>query len=304
MKSPHHMFLTAVALGVSVFAFSSVAAVAQTTPSPTPAPATPARHTVVSQAYDGATHLTFTPYVWLPTANGTFQFNVPNRPSAGGGSTLSTLNAQVGPNSYLNNINFALMGAFELRKGDVGIYGDAITLNVSSGATYITDVTGPFGHVHVPVDFGTSGRVSATVWEAGGDLTLWHNDYADVQFLTGWRQIRVTGNFDYNVDIGKNQQFARMGSVSTHTNIGDVVFGFKGKVAVGDGGWFVPYYMDYGVGAPSNNTWQAFTGVGKASRGGSFLLLFRDMNYDFPAGASPIQKLRLGGPLLGYTINL
>jgi hypothetical protein len=302
VKFPRHLFLAAVALGVSVFGFSSVAAVAQT--APTPAPAAPVRHTVVSQAYDGATHLTFTPYVWLPTANGTFQFNVPNRPSAGGGSSLSTLSAQVGPNSYLNNINFALMGAVELRKGDVGIYGDAITLNVSSGATYITDVSGPLGHVHVPVDFGTSGRVSATVWEAGGDLTLWHNDYADVQLLTGWRQIRVTGNFDYNVDIGKDQQFARMGSVSTHTNIGDVVFGFKGKVAVGDGGWFVPYYMDYGVGAPSNNTWQAFTGVGKASRGGSFLLLFRDINYDFAPGASPIQKLRLGGPLVGYTFNL
>jgi hypothetical protein len=296
------LFLTAVALGVSVFALSSAPASAQT--APTPAPAASGRHTVVSQAYDGKTHLTFTPYVWLPTANGTFQFNVPNHPNAGGGHTLSTLNAQVGPNSYLNNINFALMGAVELRKDDVGVYGDVITLNVSSGATFITDVSGPFGHVHVPVDAGTSGRVSATVWEAGGDYTIWHNDNADIQFLTGWRQIRVTGNFDYNVDIGKNQQFMRSGSVATHTNVGDVVFGFKGKVAIGDGGWFVPYYIDYGVGAPSNNTWQAFTGVGKASRGGSFLLLFRDVNYDFAPGASPIQKLRLGGPLVGYTFNL
>jgi hypothetical protein len=297
------LFPTAIALGISVFAISSAVASAQTTP--TPAPAAPARQTVVSRQYDGKTHFTFTPYVWLPTANGTFQFNVPNRPfGGGGGHTLSTLNAQVGPNSYLNNINFALMGAFEIRKGDVGAYADALTLNVSSGATYITDVSGPAGHVHVPIDVGTSGRVSATMWEAGGEYSIWHNDNADLQFLTGWRQIRVTGNFDYNVDIGKNQRFARTGSVATHTNIGDVVFGLRGKAAFGDGSWFVPYYFDYGVGAPSNATWQAFTGIGKATRGGSFLLLFRDVNYDFAAGASPIAKLRLGGPLVGYTFNL
>ena len=68
MKSRHHLFLTAVALGVSVFALSTAAAMAQT--APTPAPAAPVRHTVVSDEYDGATHLTLTPYVWAPTANG------------------------------------------------------------------------------------------------------------------------------------------------------------------------------------------------------------------------------------------
>ena len=73
---------------------------------------------------------------------------------------------------------------------------------------------------------------------------------------------------------------------------------------VGDGGWFVPYYVDYGVGAPSNNSWQAYAGVGKATRGGAFLLLFRDLNYDFAPGAALVQKLRLGGPLLGYTFKL
>jgi hypothetical protein len=196
------------------------------------------------------------------------------------------------------------MGAFELRKGDVGAYADAITLNVSTGATFVTDVSGPLGHVHVPVDIGTSGHVSSTVWEAGADYTLFHDDNADVQFLTGWRQIRLTGTLDYDVNIGKNQQFSRMGGASAHVNVGDVVFGFKGKVAIGDGGWFVPYYMDYGVGAPSNNTWQAFAGVGKATRGGAFLLLFRDMNYDFAPGAAFAQKVRLGGPLLGYTFKL
>jgi hypothetical protein len=302
VKSRQHLFLTAVALGVSVFALTA-AAVAQT--APTPAPAAPARHTVVSDQYDGATHFTFTPYVWLPTVNGTFQYTVPNRQTPGGGfGGTSTLTTQVGPNSYLNNINFALMGAFELRKGDVGMYADAINLNLSTGATFVTDVSGPLGHVHVPIDIGTSGHVSSTIWEAGADLTLAHSDSADVQFLTGWRQIRLTGNLDYDVNIGKNQMFSRTGSASAHVNVGDVVFGLKGKVAIGDGGWFVPYYVDYGVGAPSNNTWQAFAGVGKATRGGALLLLFRDINYDFAPGAAFVQKVRLGGPLLGYTFKL
>ena len=304
MKPRHQLFLVASALGAAVFAFSSATAMAQTAPSP--APEKPARHTVVSDEYDGKTHLTVTPYVWLPTVNGIFQFNAPNRPTPGGGGgfTTTTLNTQVGPNAYLSKINFAAMGAVELRKGDVGVYGDAITLNVSSADTFVTSVSGPLGHVNLPVDLGTSAHLSSTIWEAGADLTMWHNDTADVQFLTGWRQIRITGNLDYNVIAGKNQQFARSGSLSKTDNVGDVVFGFKGKAAIGDGGWFVPYYVDYGVGAPSNNTWQAYTGIGKATRGGAFLLLFRELNYDFNPGASFVQKVRLGGPLLGYSIKL
>jgi hypothetical protein len=302
VKPRHQLFLTAVAFGAAIFAFSTAAAMAQASPSP--APAKPARHNVVSDEYDGMTHLTFTPYVWLPTVNGTFQFKVPNRPAAGGGFSTTVLNTQVGPNSYLNNINFAAMGAFELRKGDVGIYGDVINLNVSSADTFVTSLSGPLGHVNLPVDLGTSAHLSSTIWEAGADLTLWHNDSADIQMITGWRQIRLTGNLDYNIVAGKNQQFARSGSASTHDNIGDVVFGFKGKAAIGDGGWFVPYYIDYGVGTPSNNSWQAYTGVGKATKGGAFLLLFRDINYDFNPGASFVNKVRFGGPLLGYTFKL
>jgi hypothetical protein len=298
----HHFHLAALALGVAAFAFSSATAMAQTAPSP--APMKPARQNVITNEYDGKTHLTITPYVWVPTVNGTFQFNAPNRKVAGGGYTTTTLNTQVGPNSYLSNINFAAMGAVELRKGDVGVYGDVITLNVSSADTFVTSVSGPLGHVNLPVDLGTSAHLASTVWEAGADLTLWHNDAADIQLLTGWRQIRMTGDLDYNVVAGKNQQFARSGSLSKTDNIGDVVFGFKGKAAIGDGGWFIPYYVDYGVGAPSNNTWQAYTGIGKATRGGAFLLLFRDINYDFDPGASFAQKVRLGGPLLGYTFKL
>jgi len=305
VKFRFRLFLAIAALGISAFAITGTAAVAQTAPAPTPAPPAPARHTVVSQEYDGATHLTFTPYVWLPTLNGTFQYRVPNRrPGGGGVVTTSELNTQIGPNSYLTHINFALMGAFELRKGDVGAFGDVINLNVSNSGTTVTSISGPFQKFQIPVDLGSSAHLSSTIWEAGADLTLAHSDSADIQFLTAWRQIRLTSDLDWNLNIGKNRQIARSGSISVHDNIGDVVFGFKGKVALGDGGWFVPYYVDYGAGAPSNNTWQAYGGVGKATGGGSFLLIFRELNYDFDPGSSFIRKVRFGGPLVGYTFKL
>jgi hypothetical protein len=95
-----------------------------------------------------------------------------------------------------------------------------------------------------------------------------------------------------------------MGTVVNKQVANDVIFGLRGKAFLGDGHWFVPYYIDAGAGA-INQTWQAYTGAGYTfNHGQTFLLAYRSLNYyGFPAG-SPVQKLTLGGPLLGYTFQL
>jgi hypothetical protein len=293
------------AFACSIGGFSTAAALGQTTPTPAPAAtASSSRHTVVSEQYDGKTHMGFTPYVWLPTVNGTFGYNTPRLPRAGGiPGEAATLNLQVGPNSYLTHINFAFMGYFEVRKNDVAAFTDYIHLNVSNGASYVTSVSGPKGNLVVPIDLGTTGRLTSSIWEAGGALTLAHSDDASIEFLTAWRQVTLNGTLNWNINVGKNSVIARTGTALRRDNIGDVVFGLRGKIAIGNGGWYLPYYTDVGAGAPSNATWQAYGGIGKATKNGAFLLGFRELNYDFGTGASFVQKIRFGGPLLGYTFK-
>jgi hypothetical protein len=291
-------------LACAFVAISTAAASAQATPAPVPA--APRHQTVVSEQYDGNTHMTLSPYVWLPTINGQFQYPVLRPPHEGPGSGDATaiVNTRVGPNSYLQHINFAAMGAFELHKGNFGIVADLIDLNLSNGASAVTSVSGPFGKLQVPVDVGTSGRLQSDIWEIAGTGTLWHNDNADVQALIGWRQAAINGTLNWNLNIGKNSLISRSGTITKNDSVGDAIVGLRGKIAFGDGRWFIPYYADYGAGTPSNSTWEAYAGIGRATKGGSFLLLFRELNYNFTTGSSFIQNLRLGGPLVGYSFKV
>ena len=61
--------------------------------------------------YDGQWHYSLTPYAWFPNIYQKLQLNTPS----GGGKTVEV---EVKPDSYLSDLEFALMGTFEARKGD------------------------------------------------------------------------------------------------------------------------------------------------------------------------------------------
>ena len=312
-RSLFRVFVLSLWLGLSAIVLTTALAVAQesgteeASPAPSPAPQTspgvPVRMTLIDQEYDGQTHLTLTPYVWLPSVNGSFAFPTPTLAHHGIGAGTEVLNVQVGPNGYLSKINFAAMGAFELRKGNVDAFGDFINLNGSSGATRVVSLSGPLGKLQVPIDVGSSGHISSTIWELAAGLTLAHGHDASLEFFSGWRQASVKGELDWNLTLPKHPAIARSGNVVRSDTLSDVIFGLRGKVALGDSGWFIPYYADIGAGA-NNNSWQAYGGVGRAFRSGSVLLLFRNLSYSLPGGSSYIQSLRFGGPLVGYTFKL
>ena len=54
----------------------------------------------------------------------------------------------------------------------------------------------------------------------------------------------------------------------------------KGRVRLGEGRWYTPYYADVGPGS-SNWTWQALLGVGYAFDWGDINLSIRSLSYDF-----------------------
>jgi len=81
---------------------------------------------------------TLTPYIWLPTVGGQLKYNIP--PGAGGSP-----NVDAGPDSYLENLYFALILAGEARKGHWSLLGDLIYLDFAGSNARMVSVNLPGG---------------------------------------------------------------------------------------------------------------------------------------------------------------
>ena len=64
--------------------------------------------------YDGQWRYSLTPYAWFPNISQTLQFNTP----LGGGKTVEV---EVKPDSYLSDLDFALMGDLRGAQGRLGV---------------------------------------------------------------------------------------------------------------------------------------------------------------------------------------
>lgn len=287
------------------FAATGAAARAQETPAP-PAPVETAKPTFMDQQYDGKVHAMVAPYIWGPSVKLDTAFSIPVLHGHGHGGSLVQSSFQAGPSEYLPKLNSAGMLAFDVRQGDVDVFGDAIYLNASSTATFAGTLSGPRGRRQFPVTIDTNAHLSTAIWEAAAGFTLAHSHNADVSMFLGVRNFPLTINADYNATIGKRGILAPSGSITTSDYTSDVIWGVRGKVFFNGDRIYVPYYFDYGTGT-NNTSWQAYGGAGYAfNHGQTLVALWRALNYtNFPPPpTSHVQKLNLAGPLLGYTIPI
>lgn len=272
-------------------------------PEQTPAPLQTSQPTLLDQQYDGKTHVMVAPYIWAPSVQANFQFPIPTLPHHGAGGKLIQGTFNVGPSDYLPKLNAAAMAAFDIRKGNVDLYGDAIYLNASTTATISSTITGPLGKIRVPVTIDSSARLSSAIWEFALGFTVARSHNADLSTFLGYRNFPVFLNVSYNATVGKRGLLAPSGTTAPSARTTDAIWGIRGR-AFTDKHWYVPYYFDYG-GGNDNQTWQAYGGAGYAfSHGQSLVVLYRQLNYfGFPSNAI-VQKMDFGGPVLGYTLNL
>jgi hypothetical protein len=259
----------------------------------------------MDRQYDGALHILAAPYVWAPTVGGTFQYTIPRLPRRPGG--IAQTEVQVQPVDYLPKVNSAVMFAFDARKGDVDLFGDYIYLNASLSASGSATFTGPFGRVHVPVSVSSDAHLRQSIWEAAAGFTVARGHDADLSIITGMREFPLNLTFGYSATVGRRRPFSTSGSALVAGIAQDVIFGLRGKAYFGDGHWYVPYYVDIGsgIGQLSNTTWQGYSGAGYTFKHGqSLIAIYRDLRYNSFPPTSPVQKLALYGPLLGYTFNI
>jgi hypothetical protein len=241
-----------------------------------------------------------TPYIWAPTIHGELNFTVPT----GGG--LMAPGPPVGitivPSQYTPKLDSAFMFTAETHTRTWGLGTDIIYMNLGVANASVTDLHGPLGHINIPINTNMTMRFASTLWTLDGTYSLANTPRWSMDALAGGRYIyapiRLTWNFAGPLGI-----LAAQGTHFESASIWDAIIGVKGKVALGDGHWYVPYYVDVGTGeAPT--TWQGIGGVGYSFKNNnSILLVYRNLYYN-QGGSKLLHELNLGGPALGYRFHL
>ena len=245
--------------------------------------------------HDGQWHYSLTPYAWFPNISQTIQLTTP----LGGGKTV---NVEVKPDSYLSNLDFALMGTFEARKGDWALAMDLVYNDFSGQKGKIKNVRGPEGEESLPIDVNVDVDLKALIWEGIGSYTVARNPTGTLDVFGGVRYLSLKTSTDLSFS-GPEGVLGRSGGNSNRINVWDGIVGVRGAVELGAGGdWFLPYYLDIGAGNYSNWTWQGWAGVGYRFDWGDLVLVYRNLSYS-TSGNEILEDMRMAGPALGATFR-
>ena len=245
--------------------------------------------------FDGNWHYSVTPYLWLPNINASLNYNLPRQ----AGNEFRT---EVGPNDYLQHLNFALMLTGEVRKGDWSAFTDIIYLDLGSEPTRVRDITGPRGQPLAQTQLRAQTGLKSTTWTLAGAYTLAHSSSANLDLLLGFRYLGLDTDLKWHFvadAVLPRLNLDRAGAVSRNRDQWDGIIGLKGQVSFGGGQWFMPYYADIGTG-DSNLTWQALLGIGYRFGWGDVTLAIRSLSYEFKERD---MNLRQTGPALGISLH-
>jgi len=243
------------------------------------------------------------PYLWLPGMDGTLRYGPP---SAGGASP----NVSVDADTLLGALDMAFMLAAEARKGRWLIATDVIYLDLSSDSSAVKSIdfnpgSGPVNIANTALDAGTQTNLKGTVWTLVGGYAAVQDPRATFDVIGGLRYLglKATTNWQLSATVTGpgTQTFTRTGSVTKSDDLWDAIVGVKGRVKLGDGNWFMPYYLDVGAG-DSTLTWQSVLGVGHAYKWGEVILAYRYLSYE-QGGNKLIEDLSFGGFGLGVNFR-
>lgn len=227
-----------------------------------------------------------TPYLWFPNLKTTLRFDVPSGPPT----------VEAGADGYLEKLDMAAMLSGEARKGAWAIITDFIYLDFSGEDAAIRTISGPGGIVQVPVNVNTEAGLEGGLWELAASYAVSRRETATVEVLTGFRYLNLEATLDWQL-AGPIGLFPQSGSLSQKEELWDAIVGLRGKLGLGSGNWFIPYYLDVGAGS-SQLTWQGMAGIGYAFDWGDLLLAYRHLYYEQDSDEL-IQDVRLSGPALG-----
>lgn len=247
-------------------------------------------------ADDGRWHFKLVPYAWFPGVSADLDTVVPGviGPNRGQPRDLN-VSAEVNPNNYLSDLQFAGMLFGEARKGPWLIYTDLIFADFASQDTRVRHVSGPRGEVAGEIGRNASFDLSTTIWTQGVGYALVQDPHWDLDLLAGFRFLDQSSHLTiYTQD--ERGRFLHGFQTSMDQQVWDGVIGVRGEARIAGTNWFVPWYGDIG-GGNSNWTWQALVGVGYRFDWGDITLAWRTLAYHFDDNS---LDLKLAGPGLGF----
>jgi hypothetical protein len=252
-----------------------------------------------AQAQLAEDHWTFaiTPYLWLPNINGTLKYSVP--PGAVGSPEVGA-----GPNNYLQNLQAVLMLAGEARKDRWAVLADTIYLDFANQASTVKAVNFGGPVVGTSLNSSTSSSLKGWLLTLAGGYAAVQTPRATLDVLAGVRYLGIRASTDWQLTAtvtgpGAGQVFPASGSVSERADLWDAIVGVRGQVRLGEGQWFMPYYLDVGTGS-STLTWQGLLGIAYRFKWGDATLAWRNLYYD-QGDDKLVQNFRFSGPALGAT---
>lgn len=232
-------------------------------------------------------------YGWFPDIAGQTAFT-----QAGGSSEF-----EIGIDSILENLEFTLMGIFDMRKGRWGLLTDIIYMDVGGSATGTREAT--IGGIELPVNAAANVNldIESLIWTLTGYYRALEQSGMTLDVLAGTRYLDVeqSVNWDVTGNVGSIPVPDRTGAAKASLSNWDLVFGARGRFAFGARqAWFVPWYFDLGAG-DSDFTWQGIAGLGYAFKYGEVTAVWRYLYYD-PSGKA-IKDMEFSGPAVGYTFR-
>jgi hypothetical protein len=240
--------------------------------------------------FSGGWHSALTVYGWLPGVSADLRYQLPN----GTADTKSD-------NNIFDKLEGALMIQGEVRNGQWGFFGDVDWVKFG-------DQKGRFTHIGndaIGAGLGLDSR-----WNMKGGMVtmaaLYNIDngswgFADVLFGGRYLWIKSNLSWDFSFDgDGGNLDIANSGHVARQTHATDAVIGFRGRWNIGDGHWYLPWYVDAGAG-DDTFTGQAVVGIGYQYDWGGVTLAWRYVRYEQDDDSELLKSVSLNGPALGLT---
>jgi hypothetical protein len=254
-----------------------------------------------AQAQPAADQWTFalTPYVWLPNVDGTLKYSAP--PGATGAPEV-----RVGPNDYLENLDFALMLAGEARKGRWSIVTDLVYLDFAAEGGSVNAVDFGGSRVSTNLNTNTKSSLKGLQWTLAGGYTVMQTPSLTLDVLGGFRYLGLEARTDWQLAAavtgpGAGQTFPASGSATRQVDLWDAIVGIRGRVRLGESRWFMPFHLDAGAGS-SSRTWQGQLGIAYAFKWGDAVLAYRHLAYDQDDNKL-LQDFRFSGPALGASFR-
>lgn len=245
--------------------------------------------------WDGQVHSSISLYGWLPGLSATARYELPA--GSGGGRAESKTDSNA-----FDSLSAFLMIQGDVRKGDWGLYGDFDAVKFNKQNSRFTSI----GNQFVGADVGLDSRwgLKGGMVNLAGLYSLGHGRSGYVDLLFGMRYLWLKGNLSWDFGLNGNHGFdiANSGHIFRNTHVTDAIIGLRGRWYLGEGNWYVPYYVDVGAGN-SDSTYQASVGLGYMFHWGDVSLDWRGVRYSQSGDNAFLRRLDLNGPSIKFTWN-